>query len=216
MISHKELIKYCNASYSRNVEAFENELLINGKTKFYYGDSLHKYTIEHDDCYVIVFRGSENRFDWLNDFTFNAVDFNHTNIHQGFLTALDAELNPRLQYDKPVFITGHSFGGALALLEADRLAECDVNIKEVVTFGSPMVGALSFKEKFEYKLGDKTTRYVNGDDIVPFLPPLRYFQVGKCTIIGSKSSWLNPLKYYRMIRSHHIEQYVTEMEKLSC
>ena len=213
MINHKEFIKYCSAAYAGNVDAFENELFIKGKTKFYYGDSLHKYTVEHDDYYVIVFRGSENKFDWLNDFTFNAVDFNHTNIHQGFFCALEAELNPRLQYDKPVYITGHSFGGALALLEANRLSECDVNVREVVTFGSPMVGAMSFKENYEHQLGDKTTRYINGDDIVPSLPPLKYYQVGKSISIGKKSSWFNPLKYYRMIHSHHIEQYVAEMEK---
>lgn len=216
MLTHQDCIKYSKASYRESVLEFEIEIDVKDKTKFYYGDSLHKYTVELDDCYVIAFRGSENKFDWLNDFTFNAVDFNHTNVHQGFLCALESELNPRLQYNKPVYITGHSFGGALAILEADRLAQCDVNIQEVVTFGSPMVGALSFKEQYEAKLGDKTTRYINGDDIVPSLPPLKYYQVGKCFPIGKKSSWFNPLKYYRMIHSHHIGQYSLEMAKIAC
>lgn len=214
MMNHKELIRYCHASYAGNEVEFENELGIKAKIESYYGDSLHKYIVELEDCYIIVFRGSVNKFDWLNDFTINAVDFNHTNVHQGFFCALEAELNPRLHYDKPVYITGHSLGGAIALLEADRLSECDVEIKEVVVFGNPMVGALSFKEQYEKKLSEKTTRYVNGDDIVPSLPPLKYYQVGKCVNIGKKSSWFNPLKYYRMIHSHHIEQYCSEMEKI--
>ena len=214
MINHKELIKYCHASYAGDEVAFENELGIKGKTEAYYGDSLHKYIVELLDCYVIVFRGSVNKFDWLNDFTINAVDFDHANVHQGFFCAFEAELNPRLVFDKPVVITGHSLGGAIALLEADRLAECDVDIREVVVFGNPMVGAKSFQEKYEKILGEKTTRYVNGDDVVPHLPPIKYYQVGKCVNIGSKSSWFNPLKYYRMINSHHIEKYVSEMEKI--
>lgn len=216
MLTHKELIKYCHASYASDEVAFENELGIKGKTEAYYGDSLHKYIVKLEDCFVIVFRGSVNKFDWLNDFTFNAVDFGHANVHQGFLTALEAELNPRLVFDKPVYITGHSLGGALALLEADRLSECGVDIHEVVVFGNPMVGALSFKEQYENKLGNKTTRYVNGDDIVPHLPPIKYYQVGNLIEIGKNSSWFNPLKYYRMIHSHHIEQYCAEMDKLSC
>ena len=117
----------------------QEELFIKGKTKFYYGDSLHKYTVEHDDYYVIVFRGSENKFDWLNDFTFNAVDFNHTNIHQGFFCALEAELNPRLQYDKPVYIThvsqmpmeGNRFG---FYVEPGIMIRCDkIVVKRLIT-----------------------------------------------------------------------------------
>ena len=214
MLTHKDLIKYCHASYAGDEIAFENELGIKGKTEAYYGDSLHKYIVELNDCYVIVFRGSVSKFDWINDFTINAVDFNHSNVHAGFFCALEAELNPRLSFDKPVYVTGHSLGGALALLEADRLAECGVDIKEVVVFGNPMVGTLSFKEQYENKLLDKTTRYINGDDLVPHLPPIKYYQVGKCVNIGKKYSWFNPLKYYRMIHAHHIEQYCSEMEKL--
>lgn len=215
MLTHKDLIKYCHAAYAGNKDAFETELGIKDKTFAYFGDSLHKYIVELEDCYVIVFRGSINKFDWLNDFTINAVDFNHTNVHQGFFTALSSELNPRLIFDKPVYITGHSFGGALAILEADKLTACGgADILEVVIFGNPMMGAKSFQENYEKILHEKTTRYVNGDDIVPSLPPIKYYQVGKYTLIGKKSSWLNPLKYYRMFHSHHIEQYVNEMEKI--
>ena len=214
MLTHDELLKYCNAAYEEDLNLFESRLGIHNKTRAYFGESLHKYTVELDDCYVIVFRGSENKYDWVNDMLVRTTDFGHTQVHQGFLDCLDSQPNPRFYYDKPIYITGHSLGGALAILEAYRLISMDTEIKEVVTFGCPKVGAKSFQERYNSKLFGRTTMYVNGNDIVPLLPPFRYYQVGYKLQIGDKLSWYNPLKYIGMFTDHIIENYSNSMKGL--
>lgn len=66
--------------------------------------------------------------------------------------------------------TGHSLGGALALLNAYEAA---VSIPDlfisVISFGAPRVGNINFKERLG-ELGVKTLRVVVKQDIVPKLP----------------------------------------------
>ncbi|CDY09593.1 BnaC05g23260D [Brassica napus] len=69
-------------------------------------------------------------------------------------------------------VTGHSLGGALALMNAYEAArdvpELSGNVS-VISFGAPRVGNLAFKERMN-SLGVKVLRVVNKQDIVPKLP----------------------------------------------
>jgi hypothetical protein len=75
-----------------------------------------------------------------------------------------------------LYITGHSMGGALAvimaaLLFADpRLAYFRETLRGVYTFGQPMVGHRDFKERFERDLGKLLFRHVYRNDAIPRLP----------------------------------------------
>ncbi len=68
--------------------------------------------------------------------------------------------------NKPLFLTGHSMGGALAVLTACRLAKHWGAPVAVYTFGAPRIGDLAFCKS--YKL--PTYRIVNGLDLVPEIP----------------------------------------------
>lgn len=84
-----------------------------------------------------------------------------------------------------ITVTGHSLGGALALLSAYDIAEMRLNIVKdskftyskreipvtVVSFASPRVGNLKFKERCD-ELGLKQLRVVNVHDKVPTMPGL--------------------------------------------
>lgn len=74
-------------------------------------------------------------------------------------------------------LTGHSLGGALALLNAYEAATSfsDVFIN-IISFGAPRVGNLAFKEKLN-ELGVKTLRVVNKQDIVPKLPGILFNKI---------------------------------------
>lgn len=92
-------------------------------------------------------------------------------VHCGFAGSLE-ELLPRIsehlsraQRENPhrgVWLTGHSLGGALATLAADRLD----NVKGVHTFGSPQVGDAGFASRFAVP----GWRFRNQADLVPWLP----------------------------------------------
>ncbi len=94
-------------------------------------------------------------------------------IHSGFdeaFSQVSVEIQQFLNQDnfkdKPLFITGHSLGGALATAAAKKLAHKG-GIAACYTFGSPRVGDV------EWTTGIKTPIYriVNAADPVTMLPP---------------------------------------------
>ena len=72
--------------------------------------------------------------------------------------------------DRPLWVTGHSLGGALALLAAWRLQRNFITVHEIVTFGAPMIGNEAAARAFEQEFAGKIFRYVNFEDPVPLLP----------------------------------------------
>lgn len=71
-----------------------------------------------------------------------------------------------------IFITGHSLGGALAMLAGQLLLSHDLEGYQkalaICTFGAPRTGNQGFAEWFE---DVRVVRYVNSEDTVPTLPP---------------------------------------------
>jgi pimeloyl-ACP methyl ester carboxylesterase len=101
-------------------------------------------------------------------------------FHKGFVdaiaavwdplaTAVEAELHA---YDRPLWITGHSLGGALALLAAWLFKRRFVPVHEVCTFGAPMIGNREACAAFDREFAGRIFRYVNGRDPVPKLPTM--------------------------------------------
>src|SRR5258708_4320788 len=86
--------------------------------------------------------------------------------------------------DGQLIFTGHSLGGALAVLAAARAAAARRAISAVYTFGMPRTGNAAFADDYNRRLGDRTYRLVYGSDIVPTVPPsadpkLPYRHVGR-------------------------------------
>lgn len=83
-----------------------------------------------------------------------------------------------------ITLTGHSLGGALAILTAYEIAASGLNKSSagqeeiipltVFTFGSPHVGDAVFKKKFK-ELHIKALRVVECHDLVPKTIPRVYF-----------------------------------------
>lgn len=124
---------------------------------------------------VLAFRGTNPLTlpNWLTDVVVKLVERDHYTgrVHRGFSSALHRSWN-RLEHhlehvrDRPLFLTGHSMGGALAVLAACRLAKDGLAPTATYTFGAPRVGDRSFCAG--YKL--PTYRVVNRLDLVPELP----------------------------------------------
>lgn len=94
-------------------------------------------------------------------------------IHKGFYEAyeavesiIQARLNEKDITQKPLFITGHSLGGALATIAAKRLVH-QGGISACYTFGSPRVG----DEEWVSQIKTPLYRLVNAADCVTMLPP---------------------------------------------
>ena len=70
-----------------------------------------------------------------------------------------------------MWVTGHSLGGALAMLFALRLKlRRGLTVAGVYTFGQPRVGNLPFSLAYDKALRTCTYRVVHADDLVPRVP----------------------------------------------
>lgn len=192
------LARVCELAYYNEPEGparFRSEL---GMTaQLISANNTQVYIAETDESIVVAFRGSEapttlDGFkDWLLTNANNylilpegraGTDFVAAGVgarfHKGFLEALEMIWEPmlsRVNYaikakDRPVWVTGHSLGGALALLAAWRLQRSFVSIHEIVTFGAPMIGNDVAAKAFEQEFSGKIYRFVDLEDVVPHLP----------------------------------------------
>lgn len=123
------------------------------------------------DFAVLSVRGTTSFQDWRKNAKINPTAIGGGRmVHTGFDEAYkDAESQIRALLDEvdglPLFITGHSLGGAVAVmatwyLARDTLAAC-------YTFGAPRVGNYKFNDDFHTPI----YRVVNAVDPVPMVPP---------------------------------------------
>ncbi|RBP39670.1 lipase (class 3) [Roseimicrobium gellanilyticum] len=131
------------------------------------------------DVALLAFRGTSNPGQWIRDARFAPVPFPWGWIHAGFKDGVEdvgpdlADFYKALADAKPkyVWITGHSLGGALAVVAAARLKMQTSRIAGLYTYGQPRVGLGAFAERFSIELPGQLYRFVNQSDIVTRVPP---------------------------------------------
>jgi hypothetical protein len=160
-------------------------------------DNTQVYVAENDQALVVGFRGSEapttldGLKDWLltnaNNYLIlpegkSGTEFAAAGVgarfHRGFLDALAmvwdrlfAAIDQAMKAkERPLWITGHSLGGAIALLAAWRFHRNFLAVHEIITFGAPMIGNEAAAKAFEREFSGKIYRYVDLEDVVPHLP----------------------------------------------
>ena len=141
-----------------------------------------------EQCLIIAFKGSSTPEDFIQDAKFDLrrlwwhIDaVGAVKAHAGFLqdfTAIDVKIECQVKKylqrnpDGKIFITGHSLGGALAILCALELSVQKIPVAGVYTFGQPRVGNGAFARTYNARLGNVTFAVTNADDPIPLLPPL--------------------------------------------
>lgn len=152
---------------------------------------------------ILVFRGTEpdNAMNWLGNADTEAVDFYGRGlVYQGFYSNVEAlwsyveaalrqaaegrapsddgasEGGPQLAPLEHLYITGHSLGGAMAVLAAAKIFFDDAYaawrplIRGVYTFGQPLVGDTRFARSCA-DLEPLVYRHEYRHDVIPVLPP---------------------------------------------
>jgi pimeloyl-ACP methyl ester carboxylesterase len=141
--------------------------------------SMIGYILSEDDVVVIAFRGTNPHevSDWLSNASRNPVTTERGPIHGGFLSAyqnLESQVAEVLNGKSVnhLWVTGHSLGGALAVVCAYELEEEALyRIKGVVTFGQPRLARPQLANYLKKKLLGRYARFVNREDLVPKIPP---------------------------------------------
>jgi hypothetical protein len=192
------LARACELAYLPQAEGaprFRSELGL--EAKLISVDNTQVYVAQNGGAIVVAFRGSEapttldGLKDWLltnaNNYLIlpegqSGTEFVAAGVgarfHRGFLDALEMIWKPLLSAvdeaakakERPIWVTGHSLGGALALLAAWRLQRNFLAVHEIITFGAPMIGNDAAAKAFEQEFSGKIFRFVDLEDVVPHLP----------------------------------------------
>lgn len=137
------------------------------------------FLAESDRDAVLAFRGTIRTDEWVSDGMVRQIACPFAprmgRTHEGFtdlyvsMRSKIAEALDSVAPAKPLYIAGHSLGGALAVLAAADLASAGRR-PVVYTFGAPRAGDPRFACRFG-RLVPESHRVANLHDIVTRLPP---------------------------------------------
>jgi pimeloyl-ACP methyl ester carboxylesterase len=143
--------------------------------EFIEADDTQCFVAVSSDAVIVSFRGTESVGDWLSNLNTLSTSRPYGKVHRGFLGAFQV-IEDKLSYilnklaGRAVFLTGHSLGGAVALIAAAEWRG-KYDIGGIHTFGQPAVGKKDFQNFLRMNYGGNYHRFVNDDDIVPMVPP---------------------------------------------
>jgi hypothetical protein len=143
--------------------------------------STNGYWAEHNSFVLLAIRGTQEPTDLLTDISVNLEQLEESAkdvlVHSGFKRGADAVWNHveaaarvAQRRGKPLFVTGHSLGGAVALLSAVKLEKHNLPLQALWTFGAPKVGNNSFFQSAQSLLNEKWQRINQETDPIPALP----------------------------------------------
>ncbi|MFG2138364.1 lipase family protein [Streptomyces sp. NPDC048650] len=204
------------------------------------------YTIAGERMIITGFRGTEpaQLRDWLSDTTTPPWPGpgGKGYMHYGFGEALDsiwpqvhAAVDEFRDNGQTIWFTGHSLGGALAMLAGARLhfEAPGLTADGIYTFGQPRTCDRLLAQEFNTAFADRMYRFVNNNDVVPHLPPEPVFHhVDALRYIDSKGTLHDALpvigglfdraKGFTAdalapasdgVRDHFIDNYIGALEK---
>jgi hypothetical protein len=176
------LCRVCQYAYGISNDV-DKELGFNDKherwfaTPTYDGASVYV----NDDNVILSFRGTANFQDWLADISISQEVGYGGKVHTGFSRLAQAlwfqikDSVASFPDNLPIFITGHSLGGALAsLIGANVKEDFPDRQSYVYTFGCPRVGNNAFANSYK----PVHYRVVNNNDVVPCMPMEHELVVG--------------------------------------
>lgn len=180
-MNHKQLAELCELSYH--------------KSDFETPEGISFIRKETDQNHVIAIRGTEISFlDLLRNLAIWPRSLGGIDSHAGYAAGwqsiqdavemLCSPIKLGANNTKPVILTGHSAGGAIALIGAGEYIRKGKPISACVTFGAPKAS-----DNESPILESITTQYIHARDPVPsWLSHTEYRHINETYIGGEKSS----------------------------
>lgn len=170
-------------------------------------NSAQAIVVEHLHYLAIAFRGTDEGADWVDNLDVGTEQTGFGKFHSGFLGSFN-DVWPALrskyealrkvdlqqvdaggsQRSRPLFLTGHSLGGAMATVAAAHLLDLDWPFISVYTFGQPRAVHRDTRISFDIMAKERFFRFQNNCDIVSRIPARvrGYSHVGKCIYISEE------------------------------
>jgi len=155
--------------------------------------------IEHEDYWCFAFRGTDEIRDWVDNINAFPTRVLFGEFHRGFAQSTEDvwsdlyepylegyQADRSAKRPRPVFLTGHSLGGAMATVAAAKLLHVDHPFTSVYTFGQPRAMSLETARIFDMESKARFYRFQNNGDIVTRVPSrlMGYSHVGTCLYIA--------------------------------
>ena len=198
--------------------------------------------IEHEDFLCMAFRGTNELADWLDNINAFSTKELFGEFHRGFWNSVEdvwKPINDKFRYlqqqkKRPLFITGHSLGGAMATIAAAKLIHEDKPFTSVYTFGQPRALKRDTSLIFNSECRSRFFRFHNNNDIVTRVPArlMGYSHVGSYLYISEEKEihrevgfWFKFLDYVDgalsalkekgidAIEDHDMNNYLEAVEK---
>lgn len=186
-VSDYHLAKMCQEAYQPSFSKGKTTFVLNTRSTLV-GPLLKEpiaFFLEHQRHQLLVFRGSATASDWgtnLDASLSRCFENAPTSgmVHQGFCDRAKKLQGPILDHLKkknaPLYLTGHSQGGALASLLALIIRNHHPRLKiHLVTFGTPSIGDETFSTYLGKAIPHHQRHYMIMTDIVPSLPLMMSF-----------------------------------------
>jgi len=206
--------------------------------------------VEHEQFLCMAFRGTDEIRDWFDNLDIQKREELFGVFHEGFWEATQ-DIWPKIYRDylhaykskpRPLFLTGHSLGGAMATIAAAKMVYEDLPFTSVYTFGQPRAMDRETGRKFNTECKERFHRFCNDKDVVTRIPA----RIGGFTHVGQVVYIDNDMKLHKgigrwqqfihtmsgavetfvekgfeagvksiveVIRDHDIENYVKAVEK---
>lgn len=215
------------------------------KVTGYDKNSAQAAVIEHEDYICIAFRGTNELADWLDNINAFSTKALFGEFHRGFYNSVEdlwldiqAQIK-QAQADKkrPIFLTGHSLGGAMATVAAAKLVHDDKPFTSVYTFGQPRALTQDTSRLFNIECKDRYFRFHNNNDIVTRVPAriMGYSHVGTYLYITAEGEihedvglWFRFVDYVDgalesvreygrldVIKDHDMDKYLKHIENFN-
>ena len=161
-------------------------------------NSAQAVLVEHEDYLCMAFRGTNELGDWLDNINAFTQKELFGEFHRGFWRSVEDVWDPidarfrKLQEKqrRPLFITGHSLGGAMATIAAARLIHEDKPFTNVYTFGQPRAMTRDTSRIFNVECKSRFFRFHNNNDFVTRVPAriMGYSHIGSYLYISEEGS----------------------------
>ncbi len=148
-------------------------------------ENISGFVLDNPDICWIVITGTNEATDWLTNMN---VKKTSDGFHRGFRSSSIPVHSFAEKYigDKPIIVTGHSMGGAIAVIVGARIS-APIRDVSVITFGQPRIATILGISNIPIWLKDYT-RVVNMRDPVPYTPfwLMGYKHFGKVIYLSDK------------------------------